>query len=252
MAYVALGRTEQLKDIFIRGQVDPEGIHASEVALEETNRLQRIFDERVQTINVQKQNCWKISYLNVRSLKGKQLDVERDNFIMASDIFALGETWLEPCESVNFLGYEANFASHGKGKGVSTFSKMDSAQLNCVSSETFSAIHMRTEKFDLVFVYISSGCNKHEVFKLLEAWIENERPTAIIGDTNMDYLKECKIATFLETKGFEQQIKEATKDSGSLIDQVYANEAMRSLNIITEQCSAYYSDHDIVSIYIPK
>ena len=46
MAYVALGRTEQLKDIYIRGQVGPEGIHASEVALEETNRLQRMFDER--------------------------------------------------------------------------------------------------------------------------------------------------------------------------------------------------------------
>ena len=153
MAYVALGRTEQLKDIFIRGQVDPEGIHASAVALEETDRLQRIFDERIETLNEQKKNCWKISYLNVRSLKGKQLDVERDNFIMAADVFALGETWLEQCESVNFLGYEANFASHGRGKGVSTFSKMDSVQLNCVSSETFSAIHMRTEKFDIVFVY---------------------------------------------------------------------------------------------------
>ena len=40
MAYVSLGRTELLKDIYIKGKVDPKGIHASPKALEETWRLQ--------------------------------------------------------------------------------------------------------------------------------------------------------------------------------------------------------------------
>ena len=35
MAYVALGRSEELKDIYIKGKVDPEGIHASPEALAE-------------------------------------------------------------------------------------------------------------------------------------------------------------------------------------------------------------------------
>ena len=38
MAYVSLGRSEQLKDIFIKGEIDPEGIQASPLALEETIR----------------------------------------------------------------------------------------------------------------------------------------------------------------------------------------------------------------------
>ena len=37
MAYVCHGQTELLKEIFSRGKVNPEGIHA----LEETKRLQR-------------------------------------------------------------------------------------------------------------------------------------------------------------------------------------------------------------------
>ena len=44
MAYVALGRSEELKDIYIKGKVDPAGIHASPEVLEETFRHQDLFD----------------------------------------------------------------------------------------------------------------------------------------------------------------------------------------------------------------
>ena len=54
MAYVALGRSEELKDIYIKGKVDPKGIHASPEALAETIRLQTIFDNRVEKIVTQK------------------------------------------------------------------------------------------------------------------------------------------------------------------------------------------------------
>ena len=58
MAYVCLGRCQEKKDIYIKGKVDPEGIHASPEALEETKRLDKIFDE-----NVQEQNDLKKSHL---------------------------------------------------------------------------------------------------------------------------------------------------------------------------------------------
>ena len=47
MAYVSLGRSTRLKDIYIKGKVDPQGIHASPEALEETERLQSIFDQNI-------------------------------------------------------------------------------------------------------------------------------------------------------------------------------------------------------------
>ena len=63
-----------MKDIYIKGKVDPLGIHANPDALEETKRLQNIFDQRIQSLNEKKENFWRISYLNVRSLKGKVMD----------------------------------------------------------------------------------------------------------------------------------------------------------------------------------
>ena len=52
--------------------------------------------------------------------------------------------------------------------------------------------------------------------------------------------------------GFEQQIKEPTCQTGSLIDHIYVNSAMKNKKVFTETDSAYYSDHDIISLYIPK
>ena len=152
MAYVALGRSEELKDIYIKGKVDPKGIHASPEALAETIRLQTIFDNRVEEIGTQKENFWKVSYLNVRSLKCHKEDVEIDNFLTSSDIFALGETWLKENESIPVQGYKEYNANYGKGKGVSVYSKMDDTNrpvVNSAKSRIFSAIHYREVKFSL-------------------------------------------------------------------------------------------------------
>ena len=124
MAYVCLGRTQQLKDIYIKGEFDPKGIHANPKALEESKRLQNIYDQRMEKINKHQQNHWKLSYLNVQSLKKHKEDVQNDNFIMSADIFALGETWLEKDQTISFTGFKEYYANFGRGKGVSVFSKM--------------------------------------------------------------------------------------------------------------------------------
>ena len=59
--------------------MDPEGIHASPEALEETKRLDKIFDDNVKKQNDLKESHWIISYLNVRSLKCHKEDVKIDN-----------------------------------------------------------------------------------------------------------------------------------------------------------------------------
>ena len=109
-----------------------------------------------------------------------------------------------------------------------------------------------TVKFDVIFVYLSAGCNKEEVFRQLESWIERERPTTIMGDFNIEYQKGNKLIKSLEKIGFAQMMQESTCDTGSLIDHIYVNEALKSLGISTQRDSAYYSDHDIITINIPK
>ena len=258
MAYVALGRCEELKDIYIKGKVDPEGIHASPEALEETERLQSIFDLRVEAKKEHSTNFWKISYLNVRSLKCHEKDVAIDNFLMNSDLFALGETHLEPQETICFPGYKEYFASYGKGKGVSVFSRMDCTNrpvVNSVASSLFSGIHFRTTDFDAIFLYWSSNCNAMEVSEildLLDTWIIEGRPTTIIGDVNMNFSKDCILNKFLEKKGFQQLVNVATCETGNLIDHLYINQPIKSTHFSFETCSAYYSDHDIITLYIPK
>ena len=96
------------------------------------------------------------------------------------------------------------------------------------------------------------SCKKQEFFDILATWIDNTRPTTIMGDINMNFFTNCKLNQFLEKLGFQQMIRQATHESGSLIDQVYVNQPLRALNIFTEQCAVYYSDHDMVTIYIPK
>ena len=102
VAYVCLGRCEELKDIYIKGKLDKEGIHASPEALEETNRLQNIFDQNVERSTQKANNFWQISYLNVRNLNWNEEYVRKDNFLLSADIFALGETWLKPGEERQF------------------------------------------------------------------------------------------------------------------------------------------------------
>ena len=99
---------------------------------------------------------------------------------------------------------------------------------------------------------MSSNCSKEELFDILETWIDSERPTTIMGDVNMNFFQDCKLNNFLVNRGFQQLITKSTFESGSLIDHIYANEALSNMNIATEQCSAYYSDHDIITIHIPK
>ena len=258
MAYVSLGRSTRLKDIYIKGKVDPIGIHASPEALEETERLQSIFDERVKMMDEIREKHWVISYLNVRNgIRCHYDDIAIDNYIMAADIFGIGETCLQEGETVHFDGYRDFTASHGNGKGVAVFSKMNSTNqpvVNSVSSSIFSAIQYRAEGFDVIFLYWSqcTAAETSEILQLLESWVVNTRPTAILGDFNMVFSENCKVTRFLMKIGFQQLITKATCETGNQIDHIYVNQPLMSLNVSTEQSAAYYSDHDIVSLYIPK
>ena len=123
----------------------------------------------------------------------------------------------------------------------------------------FSSLY-RTNQFDAIFLYWSSGCSKEEdeeILKLLDSWIIKDRPTVMIGDVNMNFSEESKITEFFKDfkekkKEFTQLITKSTCDTGSLLDHIYVNEALKNLGITTQQRSAYYTDHDVITIYIPK
>ena len=259
MAYVMLGRCELLDDLYITGEFSAEQIKCDLIyALPEAQRLLEIFENSQREQREQREQCWKISYLNVRSMKscnGHREDVKSDNLLMDSDLFGLGETWLEKDDQVNYDGFTGYFANFGNGKGVAAYNKIDLiAQPVTVSKETYSAIFMKTKDFHVIFLYLSSNYDKNCLFALLDIWIEKDVPTAVLGDVNEDLLKMKKIAfeKKMAKKGFHQLIKEPTCVTGSLIDHIYVNDAMKARGISTAIDSAYYSDHDQLSLFVQK
>ena len=123
MAYVMLGRTEKLEDIFISGEIDFDGISCSRLALDECARLLKIFQEKQNDQMKEASEYRTISYLNIRSLRNKMYEVTKTSTLMQSNILAFGETWLEPNETVCLDGYQSFFANHGRGKGVAVYSE---------------------------------------------------------------------------------------------------------------------------------
>ena len=256
MAYVMFGRCVRLEDLYITGDFSPGQIRYDTQALAESKRLSQMFDESQKIQNEQRAKHWKISFLNVRSMKssnGHREDVAYDNLLMDTDIFALGETWLENDTAVDFDGYKGYHANFGTGKGIAGYTKMDiEAEPKTVSSETYSAIFFKTSHFNIIFLYLSSNYKKSEVFQLLDGWIEDAVPTAVMGDVNeiLDGVPSTPFSRKMSSLGFEQLIKEPTCTTGNLIDHIYINTAMKSLGVHTKIDAAYYSDHDIISLCV--
>ena len=116
-------------------------------ALPEAERLQNIFDENEAKDHAEKEKHFKISYLNVQSIKslnGHRQDVMRDDALLEADILGLGETWLENGQNIDLEGYSGYFASSGNGKGVAGFSKFQlTSEPELSSTKDCSAIFFK-------------------------------------------------------------------------------------------------------------
>ena len=180
-------------------------------------------------------------------------DVLKDNYLLSSDVSGFGETHLKAKETVNILGYSDYYAGAGKGKEVATYCTLNlRSQPMTAATSKYSTIALSTLAFDLIFLYVSKGFDQQSLINQLDKWIDGNRPTAIIGDMNWDFSKNTKMKQFLAGKDFHQLIKKPTFDQGSLIDHIYVNQPMKKLNPFVQQESAYYTDHDIISIFIAK
>ena len=51
---------------------------------------------------------------------------------------------------------------------------------------------------------------------------------------------------------FSEMLENPTHDSGSHIDHLYVSSELKKLKIFSEQHSVYYSDHDIITLFVQK
>ena len=111
---------------------------------------------------------------------------------------------------------------------------------------------MQTSHFNIIFLYLSNDYDKQTVFDLLEEWIQTPTPTAVMGDINEDALDNSVFEKFMRSKGFYQMVDKPTRESGKLIDHIYVNDQMDQIGFSTQVDANYYSDHDIISLYVSK
>ena len=86
----------------------------------------------------------------------------------------------------------------------------------------------------------------------LESLIDDEEDTIVCGDLNFAFPKERKnmITVMLESKGFDQVVKEATTIHGKCIDHVYVRCA--KLNVRYNLYYPYYTDHEAICFMLKK
>ena len=256
MAYVMLGRCENLNDIYIAGDFNKEGINCSPGSLEESEALKKRFIEKQDTKKRNRLAEVKISYLNIMRLFATNHDnMLDDDELMDSDMIGLGETWLQPEEERSFEGFQSEFASSGNGKGVAALLK-NAIHYSCrkVSTSLMSLIFLTTTELKVVFMYLSQGFDKEEVLRLLDECMDGEEAIAIMGDVNWDYFgkPDHKMKDFMASKGFSQLIQEATHEKGKTLDHIYVNQILKQRGCYASQQSVHYSDHDIVSLHVPN
>jgi hypothetical protein len=252
-----LSRCEKLENIHIVGKFDPKYIRWDEDCLEETERIYSNFISSKTKADSMFQDCFTISYLNISSLKKHYEDVITDHRLIQSDIMVFGETWLLPDESVSFHdhGFNDFQVNIGRGKGIAAFIKQEHPVI-CKNfhKDHFSAIFMRTEIVDVIFLYLSQNFEWDDLIKTLEEWIQDGRKVAVVGDVNIDYLEKAhhKFVKYMKQKNFVQLVEKPTHKCGGLIDHIYINDALMEDMPIYSQSSVMHSDHDKVVLHIPK
>ena len=223
MSYVILSRITNIKQLYLT-EFDQKKIYCSSVAKREAQRL------RARAINLQ-QTEWdlnlssviKVSSLNARSLKQHYMDLEKDDFIMKSDIIAIQETWLEgePCVS---LPQFHEYYVHGGSKGIALLTKVRPIYVENSITEHCSFIKASFDQFDLINVYRFSRDTEIKLFtESILPLLDQTKTQVIVGDMNIDLMKNPMnlFTKNLEQKGFQQIVDRPTHVRGGLIDHVY-------------------------------
>ena len=253
-AYVMLSRVQCLEQVFIVDELKSEKIYIANAPLLELERLQKIsINSNPTAWEKDEKNTFKVASLNIAGLNAHYQDLLSDEMLLKADIIQLQETSLchgnHEMADYHLPGFmDTFFVSHGKGKGIVSFSKLPSRNGSSKSDNTMQIQKNTFAKLDVVNVYRSQNGNKYELIERLDKILDKEKTTLITGDFNICVIQEKRnvVSQYLERKGFLQVIKEATHIEGRVIDQVFINR--RDLIIELQRYSPYYSDHDAILI----
>ena len=229
MVYVMLSRVQSLDQLIIVDQMDPEKITVNDQVRAEAARMWRVSLNRnpCQWMNPATEGL-KVCSLNTRSLRKHVEDVRRDPFLLKSQVLCLQETWLEHGEEEQdrylLEGYEGDFTSVGRGKGLVTYVKQG---LQVLSHHSFAEENIQLAKtcfsqLDVINVYRSQDEPLSRAASILQNYIDPKKDTLIVGDFNVCATQTNVLCNSLEMAGFHQLVTLPTHIKGGTFNVLIA------------------------------
>ena len=248
-------RVQELNQLYIIDEFDPNKIYPSAKALKELERMNLVaINNNPSPWLKEEKNTVKIITLNCAGIKPHYQDIKCDPKLRKADIINLLETSLLSDDNDGdfpLMDYSQDFIKIGRGKGIGTY--FDSRKFmkdQDIHTEKFQANKFQHIDVDLICLYRSQIGNSITLLQDLTKLIDTRRPTMIVGDFNCCYRENIhnKLVQGLLNLGFKQLIHEPTHIQGRTIDHAYLLDPQKTLRVSIERYSPYYSDHDAIGI----
>ena len=123
MAYVMLGRTENLSQLYLAPFDDKRfGARSGPMCMNEELEKKALVNKINDTWQ-SSENTFRLTSLNINSLNCHFDDLAVDSCILRSEAIAISENWYnkENCNPANLNGFNGYHVMAGRGKGVSLF-----------------------------------------------------------------------------------------------------------------------------------
>ena len=253
--YVMFSRVQEMNQLYIIDEFDPNKIYPSAKALKELERMNRVaINNNLSPWQKEKSDTVKIMTFNCAGIKPHYQDIKCDSKLKKADMINLLETSLlsgDHDEDFPLMDYSQDFINIGMGKGIGTY--FDSKKFvkdQDIQTEKFQANKFRHNDIDLICLYRSQIGNSNTFLQDLTKLIDIRRPTIIMGDFNSCYRENInnRLVQGLLNLGFKQLIHEPTHIQGRTIDHTYVLDPQEMLRVTIERYSPYYSDHDAICI----
>ena len=246
--YVMLCSVQSLNQLFILESIVPKKIYASDIALNELNRMT--------DTAIQNKKTWNTAIsCNIRSLSHNFQSFITTPNILKSDVICLQETWLTKLNRPQYSieGFEKHFNSVGRGKGIVTYFRDIYSFVADVKKDQYQMTKVSSNALDVINIYRSSNADSTQFLIDFSKIFDFTKPTLVLGDFNICWKLERthSIMRFMEGKGFQQLVSSVTHMEGRQIDQVFLfdPENCDTSSLEVTQQSSYFSDHDILYVY---
>lgn len=260
LLYVAFSRVTELKNLYILGKFENSKVPDGKVRSVQ-KELQRLRSEKrlklaFETFDNKTGNV--IIYLNARSLIQNHEHISADKWYQNGEVLIISETNTSNKDNLSIKNYHLAYQSNGSqrkiSRGVHCYAKdVNNFDLLCKFTQNTELLHIDLVVFEIFDVIVISGYSSPktktstlltELDKFLIKYLD--RKVIILGDFNIDNLKNNDLRKYLNNKGFDSALADnaVTTDYSSQLDLIFANFKFITAGVY----ESYFSDHKPIHI----